>query len=68
MTLFKNVISDVRPSTKKEIKKYFCDDERIKGKKLVSFEVQYDNIGTQMDMYTSYHNVANHYNIVAEFE
>jgi hypothetical protein len=69
MTLFKNIVSSTKPTTAEEIRNYFHDDERIKGKRLKSFDVKYDNFGTQMDDYTCYHNVnANHYNITAVFE
>ena len=69
MTLYKNIVSSSKPSTAEEVRSYFRDDERIKGKRLKSFTVKLDNLGTQMDPYTSYHNVyANHYKLTAVFE
>lgn len=69
MTLYKNIVTSSKPSTAKEVRSYFRDDERINGKKLKSFTVELDNIGTQMDVYTSYHNEnANHYDLTAVFE
>ena len=69
MTLSKNIVSSTKPTTAKEVMSYFCDDKRMEGKRLKSFDVKYDNFGTQTDMYTCYHNVnANHYIITAVFE
>ena len=69
MTLYKNIVSSNKPSTAEEVRRYFRNDERIKGKRLKSFSVELDNFGTQMDPYTSYHNVyADHYDLTAVFE
>ena len=69
MILYKNIVATSKPNTAKEVRSYFRDDERIKGKRLKSFEVKFDNFGTQMDDYTNYHNVnANHYDLTAVFE
>lgn len=69
MTLYKNIVSGSKPSTAKEVRSYFHGDERIKGKRLKSFTVELDEIGTQTDPYTSYHNVyENHYDLTAVFE
>lgn len=69
MTLYKNIVSTSKPNTAKEVRGYFRDDERIKSKKLKYFKAELDNIGTQMDDYTNYHNVnANHYDLTVVFE
>ena len=69
MILFKNIVSNTKPTTAKEVISYFRGDERIKGKRLKFFNVKYDELGTQMDDYTSYYNIdANHYDIIAVFE
>ena len=69
MTLYTNIVTSSKPTTAREVRAYFRDDERIKGKKLKSFSVELDVLGTNMDPYTDYHNVyANHYDITAEFE
>ena len=69
MTLFKNIITDEMPKTKKEARKYFQSDECIKGKKLKSFEVEKDVFETQTDPYTNYvYPNLSHYNITAVFE
>lgn len=69
MVLYKSIVTSKKPSTEKEVIAYFRDNERIKGKKLKSFTVELDVFATQMDNYTSYHNVhANHYDLIAVFE
>lgn len=69
MTLSKKITTFGKPSTEKEVRSYFIDDERIKSKRLKSFEVTFDNLDKRMDSHNSYYNLyADHYNLTAVFE
>ncbi len=68
MILTTKIVTTTPPRTKKEARSYF-NDERIKGKRLVSFECRLDNFKTQTDPYTGHFNLgASYYDLTAEFE
>ena len=73
MTLRTHIVTTQKPTTKREIRAWFNFESRfktmIKGKKLLSFSVERDAFASDMDPYTSYHNVyASHYDIIAVFQ
>ena len=69
MTFYANIVSTGKPSRKEVDSEIRYSHDVPSGKKLKSFTAEVNRLATQMDSYTSYHNVyADHYDVYAVYE